>query len=73
MVLLVNFVTISVFLSIFKQKIAPAYAIALLPIVLKTENPIYFSVYVFVICFAVLGGAFLAKYLHNKYLNPLKK
>lgn len=68
----VNFISISLFLYLFKQKMAPAYAIALLPIVLKNDHPYYFSLYVFVIGCAVLGGAYISKMIYNKYINPVK-
>lgn len=66
--LLVDFIVISLFLMVFKQKMAPAYAIAMLPILLKNDNPLSFSLYVLIICCAIFGGAFLSKYVFNKYI-----
>lgn len=65
LILLLNFVIISLFLAIFKQKMAPAYAIALLPIVLKDNDPLYFAIYVCAICCAIFGGAYISKYIYN--------
>lgn len=73
MVLLVNFVSVALFLILSKQKMAPAFAIALLPIVLKNQQPFHFAVYVFIICCAVLGGAFIAKSMRLKYVSILHK
>lgn len=70
LVLLINFVVISLFLAVFKQKMAPAYAIALLPIVLKNQEPLHFALYVFFICCAIFGGAYISKLMYNKFFNP---
>lgn len=68
LLLLVDFVAISLFLAIFKQKMAPAYAIAMLPILLENKSPFVFGIYVLIICSAIFGGAFLSKYVFNKYI-----
>lgn len=67
LLLLVDFVVISFFLAAFKQKMAPAYAIAMLPILLVNKNPLSFGLYVLIICCAIFGGAFISKYIFNKY------
>lgn len=69
LILLVNFIVISTFLAFFNQKMAPAYAMALLPIVLKNKEPLYFSLYVFIICCAIFGGAYISKYMYNRFWN----